>query len=325
MSNLIPTNLKVPAHIAARMNQPSSLAKAIMGGIGGGGESFPRISIKGSRFRIKDGDAETVLETTALDVVTVGANPHPSKTYYASDWDPNADASAPDCSSLDGIRPNPDSTAPQNDICATCEWNKFGSAKNGQGKRCADKKRLAVVAADDPTGPIYLLEVTATAMKSLNVYQKELIMRGMGPEVVRTRVSFDTNATYPKLQFGFGGFLDEETMEAVAPLFNSAKVKEITGEATVSIPAAIPMAKETPKPMLVKAKEPEVIEVVDSSEDEPEIKPIRGFGATKVKAAAQEPAKPKVVPKVAPAKTETATDIADEIANLLGEMDADDA
>ena len=321
MSNLIPTNLKVPAHIAARMNQPSALAKAIMGGIGGGGESFPRISIKGSRFRIKDGDAETVLETTALDVVTVGANPHPSKTYYASDWDPNADASAPDCSSLDGIRPNPDSSAPQNDICATCEWNKFGSAKNGQGKRCADKKRLAVVAADDPTGPIYLLEVTATAMKSLNVYQKELIMRGMGPEVVRTRVSFDTNATYPKLQFGFGGFLDEETMEAVAPLFNSAKVKEITGEAAVSLPA-IPVVKEVPKPVLVKAKE---LEVVDASEDEPEIKPIRGFGATKVKAATQEPAKAKVAPKVAPVKQESSGDIADEIASLLGDMDADDA
>lgn len=321
MSNLIPTNLKVPAHIAARMNQPSALAKAIMGGIGGGGESFPRISIKGSRFRIKDGDAETVLETTALDVVTVGANPHPSKTYYASDWDPNADASAPDCSSLDGIRPNPDSSAPQNDICATCEWNKFGSAKNGQGKRCADKKRLAVVAADDPTGPIYLLEVTATAMKSLNIYQKELIMRGMGPEVVRTRVSFDTNATYPKLQFGFGGFLDEETMEAVAPLFNSAKVKEITGEAAVSLPA-IPVVKEVPKPVLVKAKEPEV---VDASEDEPEIKPIRGFGATKVKAATQEPAKAKVAPKVAPVKQESSGDIADEIASLLGDMDADDA
>jgi len=321
MSNLIPTNLKVPAHIAARMNQPSALAKAIMGGIGGGGESFPRISIKGSRFRIKDGDAETVLETTALDVVTVGANPHPSKTYYASDWDPNADASAPDCSSLDGIRPNPDSSAPQNDICATCEWNKFGSAKNGQGKRCADKKRLAVVAADDPTGPIYLLEVTATAMKSLNIYQKELIMRGMGPEVVRTRVSFDTNATYPKLQFGFGGFLDEETMEAVAPLFNSAKVKEITGEAAVSLPA-IPVVKEVPKPVLVKAKEPEV---VDASEDEPEIKPIRGFGATKVKAATQEPAKAKVAPKIAPVKQESSGDIADEIASLLGDMDADDA
>lgn len=321
MSNLIPTNLKVPAHIAARMNQPSALAKAIMGGIGGGGESFPRISIKGSRFRIKDGDAETVLETTALDVVTVGANPHPSKTYYASDWDPNADASAPDCSSLDGIKPNPDSSAPQNDICATCEWNKFGSAKNGQGKRCADKKRLAVVAADDPTGPIYLLEVTATAMKSLNIYQKELIMRGMGPEVVRTRVSFDTNATYPKLQFGFGGFLDEETMEAVAPLFNSAKVKEITGEAAVSIQAP-PVVKEIPKPVLVKAKE---LEVVDASEDEPEIKPIRGFGATKVKAATQEPAKAKVAPKVAPVKQESSNDIADEIASLLGDMDADDA
>lgn len=324
MSNLIPTNLQVPAHIAKRMGQPSALATAIMGGLGGG-ESFPRISIKGSRFRIKDGDAETVLETTALDVITVGANPHPSKTYYASDWDPNADASAPDCYSLNGVRPNPDVAEPQNDICATCEWNKFGSAKNGNGKRCSDKKRLAVVAADDPTGPIYLLEVTATAMKSLNVYQKELIMRGMGPEVVRTRVSFDTAATYPKLQFGFGGFLDEETIDAVAPLFNSDKVKEITGETSSSAVPAIPASKETPKPVLVKAAtKPEPV-AVEEAEAEEAPKPIRGFGAAKAKPAVQEPAKPKAAPKVAPVKAESVSDIADEIAGLLGEMDADDA
>lgn len=322
MSNLIPTNIQVPAHIAKRMGQPSALATAIMGGLGGG-ESFPRISIKGSRFRIKDGDAETVLETTALDVVTVGANPHPSKTYYEADWDPNADPSAPDCSSLDGVRPSADSLKPQNDICATCEWNKFGSAKNGQGKRCSDKKRLAVVAADDPTGPIYLLEVTATAMKSLNIYQKELIMRGMGPEVVRTRVSFDTNATYPKLQFGFGGFLDEDTIDAVAPLFGSDKVKEITGEAVAPIPAAIPAPKETPKPVLVKAAAQPEPEVEESAEESP--KPIRGFGVAKAKPAVQEAAKPKAAPKVAPIKTESVSNIADEIAGLLGEMDADDA
>jgi hypothetical protein len=323
MSNLIPTNLQVPAHIAKRMGQPSALATAIMSGLGGS-ESFPRISIKGSRFRIKDGDAETVLETTALDVITVGANPHPSKTYYASDWDPNADASAPDCYSLNGVRPNPDVKEPQNDICATCEWNKFGSAKNGNGKRCSDKKRLAVVAADDPTGPVYLLEVTATAMKSLNVYQKELIMRGMGPEVVRTRVSFDTNATYPKLQFGFGGFLDEETIDAVAPLFNSDKVKEITGETAPATVAAIPAPAEAPKPVLVKAAKPEPVQVEeDEAEEAP--KPIRGFGAAKANPVAQEPAKPKAAPKVAPAKAESVNDIADEIAGLLGEMDADDA
>jgi hypothetical protein len=324
MSNLIPANIQVPAHIAKRMGQPSALATAIMGGIGGG-ESFPRISIKGSRFRIKDGDAETVLETTALDVITVGANPHPSKTYYASDWDPNAEPAAPDCYSLNGVRPNPDVAEPQNDICATCEWNKFGSAKNGNGKRCADKKRLAVVAADDPTGPIYLLEVTATAMKSLNVYQKELIMRGMGPEVVRTRVSFDTDATYPKLQFGFGGFLDEETIDAVAPLFNSDKVKEITGESASAAVAAIPAPKEAPKPVLVKAAaKPEPVQV-EEAEAEEAPKPIRGFGAAKAKPVAQEPAKPKAAAKVAPVKAESVSDIADEIAGLLGEMDADDA
>ena len=96
MSNLIPTNLKVPAHIAARMNQPSALAKAIMGGIGGGGESFPRISIKGSRFRIKDGDAETVLEMTALDVVTVGGDAATAFGIISVDIFVNANAVAAD-------------------------------------------------------------------------------------------------------------------------------------------------------------------------------------------------------------------------------------
>lgn len=326
MSNLIPANIQVPAHIAKRVGQPSALAQAMASGIGGG-EMFPRISIKGSRFRIKDGDVETVLESTALDVIIVGVNPKLSKTYYAKAWDPSAEASAPDCYSLDGIKPNSDCDAPQNDICATCEWNQFGSAHTPTGvaiKKCADKKRLAVVAADDASGPVYLLEVTASALKGLNAYQKELTMRGFGPEIVRTRVSFDTDASYPKLKFGFGGFLDEAAMESTEELFGSNKVKEITGEATASTPAQIPVAKSAPKPMLVKAPEPE-IEVVDSSEPEPEIKPIRGFGAAKAKAPVEVATKSKAAPKAAPAPTTEATALADEIAGLLGEMDADDA
>jgi hypothetical protein len=105
MSSIIPANMQVPAHLAGRVGAPSALAASMTGGISSG-TSYPRISIKGARFRIVEGDTETVLEATSLDVVVVGANPRLSKTYYAKQWDPNDEATGPDCFSLDGIGPD---------------------------------------------------------------------------------------------------------------------------------------------------------------------------------------------------------------------------
>ena len=332
MSNIVPTNIKVPAHLAGRIGQPSALAQALGGGIGSG-ESIPRISLKGARFRIKEGENETVLDSTTLDIVIVGANPRLSKTWYAKAWTPDAEPSAPDCFSLNGIRPSPESTNTQNDICATCPHNAWGSKVTPMGqkvKACSDLKRLAVVAADDPTGPIYLLQVTPAALKGLNQYQRELAMRGIAPEIVKTRISFDTDASFPKLNFGFGGFLDENAMEAVDALFGSTEVKTITGEET-SAPAP-QMEVEQPKPLLVKPKAapapapapaPVEEEEIDMHET-PRAEPKRGFGA-KAAAPAAAPAPAPKAKTAAPKVAAPTTDIADEIAALLGETNADDA
>lgn len=329
MSNITAINANVPAHIAARMQQSSALAQALSSGLGGGPE-YPRISLKGSRFRIKDGDAETVLKETELPIVIVGANPRLSKAYFEKAWDPNAEPTSPDCFSLDGVRPHPESASPQNDLCATCEFNKFGSKITPQGtetKACADKKRLAVIAANAPDGPVYLLEVTPAALKPLNVYHKQLTMRGLSPELVITTVSFDPDASFPKLKFDFGGFLDETALAAVDNLLGSEAVLDVTGEREVV--AAIP--KTLPKPVSVKPQpapepEPEVVEE----------KPIRGFGVAKpakpvgfgaTAPAEEKAAKParKAAVKPVVAEVTSADALADEIASLLGDEDADDA
>jgi hypothetical protein len=318
MSNLVPVNIQVPAHLAARMGVPSVLSQSLMGGIGGG-ESFPRISIKGSRFRITEGGNETVLDTLALDVIIVGANPRLSKTFYAKAWTPDSEPASPDCFSLDGVGPDAQSTQPQNDLCASCPQNAWGSKVTPQGqqiKACADQKRLAVVSADDPTGPVYLLQVTPAALKGLNAYQKELSLRGIAPEITKTRVSFDTDASFPKLKFGFGGFNDADAQEAVDRLFGSAEVKEITGE-TVRQPVEVPKiaAPVAPKPA-VKAVAPVEPAPVPAETAEPAT-PKRGFGATKAKATTVAPA--------APAAQQGTTSLADEIAALVGDINADDA
>lgn len=319
MSNLVPVNIQVPAHLAQRVGAPSVLAQSLMGGISGGGESFPRISIKGGRFRIVEGGNETVLDTLALDVIIVGANPNLSKTWYAKAWTPDSEPASPDCFSLTGISPDPSSTSPQNDLCASCPQNAWGSKVTPQGqqiKACSDQKRLAVVAADDPTGPVYLLQVTPAALKGLNAYQKELALRGIAPEITKTRITFDTDASFPKLKFGFGGFNEADQQAAVDQLFGTAEIKEITGE-TLRTPVAVPQiaapAPVAPKPAAVKAAP--VAEPAPVQAAEPAPAPKRGFGASKAKATA---------PAATPAPQAT-TSLADEIAALVGEVNADDA
>jgi hypothetical protein len=319
MTDIIPVNIKVPAHLAARVGGQSALAQSLTGGLSSGsGDSYPRISIKGARFRIVDGDTETVLDSTTLEVVIVGANPRLSKTWYAKQWTPDSEPSAPECFSLDGIGPDPASTNPQNDLCASCPQNAWGSKVTPQGqqiKACSDLKRLAVVAADDPNGPIYLLQVTPAALKGLNQYQKELSVRGIPPEIVKTKVSFDTDASFPKLKFSFGGFLDEDTQGVVDELFGSDRVKDITGEVPRT-PVAVPkITPPTTKPV-VKAVE---VKEAPAPVPAPVAAPKRGFGA-----GTKADTKPKTTTKAAPVATpQAASSLADEIAALVGEV-ADD-
>ena len=329
MSNLVPTNIQVPAHLAAKVGQPSALSQSIASGISSG-QSFPRISIKGARFRIVEDGTETVLDTTSLDVVIVGANPKLSKTFYAKAWDKDADPTAPDCYSLDGIRPHPESENPQNDLCAQCPHNAWGSKIGPQGqqlKACTDQKRLAIVAADDPDGPVYLLQVTPAALKGLNTYHKELATRGIPAEIVRTKIGFDTDASFPKLKFGFGGFLDEDTYAAVEPLFGADNVLEITGEKQPEVAAEPSKPRKASSVKAKPAPEPEVEEDEVLEAPTEEAKPKRGFGAAKAeapKAAAKPAAKAKPEPKAAVEVDDDVSSLADEIAALVGDDDDDE-
>ena len=330
MSNIVPSNIQIPAHLARLVGKPSALAAALAGGLSGGAD-FPRISIKGSRFRIVEGGAETVLEDTKLSVIIVGANPRVSKSFYAKQWTPDAEPSSPDCFSMIGLRPHPDSTEPQHDTCAGCPMDAWGSKITPMGtkiKACADQKRLAVVASNDPSGPIYLLQIPPASLTSLTAYQREMTMRAIPIEAVKTVISFDTNTSYPKVTFKYGGFLDEGEYAAVENLFGSETVLDITGERDAGSAAeAAPAAK--PKPNLVAEKPKAAAPAPAPVAAEPK----RGFGATKVAQVddvidEEDAPKPKAAVKVAPkaaVKVDTkGGGLHDEIASLMADMDSDD-
>lgn len=302
MSNeMIPTNLAIPEHMLARMAVTSELAATLASGISMS-ESPPRISLKGSRFRLVVDGAETVLPASELNLVIVGANSRLSKVLYLGKYNPDSIA-GPDCISSDGVRPDIAAENPQNDLCDTCPQNMWGSkiADNGTKlKACSDQKRLAVISPHDPTS-VYLLLVTPTSMKSLNTYTKELINRGISPELVMTTFAFDIESSHPKLKFSFGGFNSPELQADVDNLVGSDSVLKIVSEV-----AAVLQTPPVEESNVVHISAP--VETVVEVEPEPEPEETQapaGFGAIPTAQAAPKAAKPKPTPKPKPAPVET--------------------
>ena len=304
--NLIPADIlsNVPAHLQGAIGKPGALTTALGGGIMVS-DGFAKISIKGSRFRLQENGEEQVLPSSEIYVAVVGANPNLSKTWYEKEWTPDADPSAPDCYSLDGIRPAIDSEKPQSDSCADCPHNAWGSkiAPNGQKlKACPDHKRLAVIQAglqasepshQNPT--VYLLSVPAGSLKALTQYQRVLASKGIDASAVATKVEFDLSVSHPKLKFSFGGFLDEFTYSKASELIGTEPVKMLTGEASNVPAAAVEPATQVRRPSVQPAAQPAPEEPKPQAAPQPAPTAVPqggGFG-TPAQAA---PAKPAPVP-----------------------------
>jgi len=253
---------QVPAHIQARMGQ-SRLADSVGGGIGATID-YPRISVRGGRFRIIEDGQEFTLNTLELPVVIVGANPRLTKMFYADRYNPDAQGGAPDCFSMDGQYPDSTASRPQHTTCATCPRNAWVKQTRDdgsvvEGKECQDTKRLAVIAAGQPEAKVHLLSVTPSALKNINLYQKELVQHGLSPEFVITRVGMNTDRGFPQLTFAYHGMVDEATLAQVDALIDSDKVKEVCGllnkpleimdaGTTLPVPAAQPAPALPPVP-----------------------------------------------------------------------------
>lgn len=182
------------------------------------GQAMPRISLKGSQFRFNK-DGEEVFKTpNPIDVVIIGVQPESgmAKTFYIDGYKPG-DTSPPDCSSLDGVRPDSWVSNPQSPNCASCQYNKWGSATSQTGKKakaCKDSKRLLLTVPKDPeNGTLYMLNVTVSSLKALSEYGKFLVANHLPISSVITRISM-VDADFPQISFEFKEILGEEKCKA---------------------------------------------------------------------------------------------------------------
>jgi hypothetical protein len=253
----------------AKNAELSDMAKALAGG---GGNSGKRISIKGGVFRLmSDGKEVAAIDERYLDVVIVKAAPKVARVFYAAKYDGET-AGAPDCWSSDGDTPDKGVSAPQSDTCAGCPQNIAGSG-NGESRACRYQQRLAVVLANDIEGSVMQLPLPATSIfgkedgenRGLQAYARWLAAQTVNPNMVVTRMKFDTKAESPKLFFKAMRWLTEdeyatvgdqgETPDALKAItMNVAQVDKV--KTPLALEGQAPKAKAKPAPVEVEDDEP---------------------------------------------------------------------
>ena len=229
------TGSAVPAHIANRELSKVSLALAGASSA----STTKRISIEGGVFRMMVGGKEVAKNTDrSMNVAIVSTAPANSRIYY----DPavpyvRGQASAPTCSSTDGVKPNAGTKTPQAATCATCPQNIAGSG-NGESRACRYQRRLAVVLEGDISGDVYQVILPATSIFGrgqgtqqlpLEAYARMLHGNRVGVDSVITKMEFDTDSSTPKLVFSPVRFLEENEQEIVDRQSDTPEAEQAIG------------------------------------------------------------------------------------------------
>ena len=175
-----------------------------------GGTTSRRIqtNTNGTFKRIINGEQIGNAVRGEINVIILHALPKVSRIYYAEKFDPNKEATLPDCWSNLGDKPEAAASNAQHTNCADCSMNIKGSGDNG-GRACRFQRRISVLLADDPSGDVYQFNVPAKSLfgkgtgnvHPFESYVKFLLANGESPDAVVTNISFDSNADTMELLF----------------------------------------------------------------------------------------------------------------------------
>lgn len=264
MSELAILDQKLPAHLRS-LEALDDTTKALMGSSGGGSK---RISIEGGVWRmLVNGNEVARNEERSMNVVIVAAAPKVSRTFYAGAYKKGV-ATAPDCWSADGDKPDATAKLPQAKTCASCPQNIKGSGQ-GDSRACRFSQRLAVVLENDVGGDVYQLTLPSQSIFGegepgkwpLQMYAKMIGSKGVPITAVVTEMRFDTDSSTPKLTFKPARFLETDE-------FNLALEQGKTDAATKAITMTVAqMDGVDSKPALENSK-PEVAEAEEVAEVE---------------------------------------------------------
>lgn len=327
--NIIPFEGKsLPAYL--KKFDVSALNADLTAHAGGG---FPVLSTKGNKWAVVRDGERTVLPNpkdpespaTYVDVVIIKASKDKSKVFYLKGYDPDSsEKQKPDCYSSDGISPAADAANPQAKKCATCAHNQWGSKIGDKGatkgKACSDNVRLAVAPAGQINDPM-LLRVPPASIRNLGEYGQLLAKRGVGYNMVVTKVAFDPDSL-GKILFKPVGFLDDASYVEVQEVMESDIVRDITGGSLTQAIESVAEAdiKETAQEAEVQEVVKQVVSKAKQVTDDEVETAIKAAEKAEPKPAAK--AKPVVEDK--PVKAKPAPAVSEDLEMDLDGIDFDD-
>jgi len=247
-----------------------------------------RIAVKKTSF-VRMVNGEEVGKTKGeINVVIVNALPKVSRQFYATAYDPNAQATLPDCWSNLGDVPDPSALNAQASNCNSCTQNIAGSG-GGTRRACAYQRRIAVVLENDMEGEVYQMNIASTSLfgkgegntHPFESYSNYLIANNESIDRVVTSISIDEDADQIKLFFTPTRHLTDEEEEVAIRAGNSIESKNAVRLTVAAqdgvrrLPAAV--AKQqleddfAPAP---KAKVIDVEEVIDEPTKRQSSKPV---------------------------------------------------
>lgn len=236
-----------------------------------GGSNSKRISLRGGVFRMVVGGEEVAKnESRSMNVVIVNAAKEVSRTFYAKAYNPSQDATAPDCWSADGQKPDASIEEPQHHNCAECPQNIKGSG-TGDTRACRFSRRLALALADDLEGDIFQLVLPSKSIfgkgdldhMPFEQYAKYVGSQGYNLNCLITEMKFDSDSDNPKLTFRPVNFLSKEQWET-----SKRQGETLAAKNAITMTVAQTDGVKTPKLAAPKA-EPKAEKVVAEEVAEP--------------------------------------------------------
>ena len=135
MTKMLSQNFNPPSSIFGDEPDDDSLGAGITTG-------YPILRIKGKVWAITRGGNEPHVlmrpdgdgPRNSIEVVILDASKHVSKVWYENGYEEGS-TSAPDCFSPNGVVPDASSAKKQNNTCADCPQNTWGSKITPTGKQ----------------------------------------------------------------------------------------------------------------------------------------------------------------------------------------------
>ena len=267
MSNITLLNQDLPDFLQTA--GVSELTKNLAGRTG-----VKRIVPKNGIFRKVVGGEEMGKVKGDLEVVVVNASPKVGRIFYAKQWTPEAEPSAPDCFSNDGNVPDVGSTNKQSDRCDSCEQNIKGSGM-GNSKACRYSRRIAVTLVEDfgtsLEGSVYQMNLASKSLFGDSVgdnthpfesYTKYLANNGKSLDYVVTQLSFNEDNDNQSILFTPVRFINKEQYAVTSKAAGLPETQKMVTMTPYQADASGRAPKlEAPKPA---ASAPEVEEVEEA-------------------------------------------------------------